>query len=112
MALYFLEIPGYEISFIVKNKIKLLFVDDDKTFSKVMKKELTRMGYSAVCADCGEAAIDALRIHNFEVIILDIKMPGIGGLDTLKCVKEIDPEVEARSLAIIMVRTQRERTTM
>ena len=78
----------------MKKKIKLLFVDDDKTFSKVMKKELARMGYSTVCADCGEAAIDALRMHNFEVIILDIKMPGIGGLNTLKCVKEIDPEVE------------------
>ncbi len=78
----------------MKKKIKLLFVDDDKTFSKVMKKELTRMGYSVVCADCGETAIDTLRMRNFEVIILDIKMPGIGGLDTLKCVKEIDPEVE------------------
>ena len=78
----------------MKNKIKILFVDDDKTFSKVMKKELTRMGYSVVCADCGEKAIDALRKRNFEIVILDIKMPGIGGLNTLKSVKEIDPDVE------------------
>ena len=78
----------------MKNKIKLLFVDDDKTFGKVMKKELTRMGYSVVCADCGEKAIDTLKKRNFELIILDIKMPGIGGLNTLKSVKEIDPEVE------------------
>ncbi|MBT6228196.1 MAG: sigma-54-dependent Fis family transcriptional regulator [Candidatus Scalindua sp.] len=78
----------------MKNKIKLLFVDDDKTFSKVMKKELTRMGYSVACADCGEAAIDVLRKRSFEVIILDIKMPGMGGLNTLKSVKGMDPEVE------------------
>ena len=78
----------------MKNKIKLLFVDDDKTFGKVMKKELTRMGYSVVCADCGEKAIDTLKKRDFELIILDIKMPGIGGLNTLKGVKEIDPEVE------------------
>ncbi len=78
----------------MKNKIKLLFVDDDKTFGKVMKKELTRMGYSVVCANCGEKAIDILKKRNFELIILDIKMPGIGGLNTLKGVKEIDPEVE------------------
>ncbi len=78
----------------MKNKIKLLFVDDDKTFSKVMKKELAHMGYSVVCADCGEKAIDTFKKRNFEIIILDIKMPGIGGLNTLKCVKEIDPEVE------------------
>ncbi len=89
------QIPGCGIFLIImKNKIKLLFVDDDKTFSKVMKKELTRMGYSVVCADCGEMAIDTLRRRNFEVIILDIKMPGIGGLNTLKSVKEIDPDVE------------------
>jgi len=68
----------------MKNKIKLLFVDDDKTFGKVMKKELTRMGYSVVCADCGEKAIDTLKKRSFELIILDIKMPGIGGLNTLK----------------------------
>ncbi|GAX63062.1 response regulator [Candidatus Scalindua japonica] len=78
----------------MKKKIKLLFVDDDKTFSKVMRKELTRLGHSVVCSDCGEAAIDTLRTRNFEVIILDIKMPGIGGLQTLRRVKEIDPEVE------------------
>ncbi len=69
-------------------------MDDDKTFSKVMKKELTRMGYSVVCAGCGESAIDTLRKRNFEVVILDIKMPGIGGLNTLNKLKEIDPEME------------------
>ncbi len=78
----------------MKNKHKLLFVDDDETFSKVMKKELSRMGYSVVCVGSGEAAIEALKKRNFDVIILDIKMPGIGGLNTLKSIKKMDPEVE------------------
>lgn len=78
----------------MKNKHKLLFVDDDKTFSKVMKKELTRMGYSVFCADRGEAAIEELRKRDYDVMILDIKMPGIGGLKTLENAKEIDPEME------------------
>ena len=78
----------------MKNKHKLLFVDDDETFSKVMKKELSRMGYSVICANRGETAIRELKKRNFDIIILDIKMPGIGGLNTLKCVKEMDPEVE------------------
>ena len=78
----------------MKNKQKLLFVDDDETFSKVMKKELSRMGYSVVCVGSGEAAIEALKKRNFDVIILDIKMPGIGGLNTLKSIKKMDPEVE------------------
>lgn len=78
----------------MKNKHKLLFVDDDETFSKVMKKELSRMGYSVICANRGETAIKELKKRNFDIIILDIKMPGIGGLNTLKSVKEMDPEAE------------------
>jgi len=78
----------------MKNKHKLLFIDDDVTFSKVMKKELIRMGHSVVCVNSGETAIEELKKRNFDVIILDIKMPGIGGLDTLKCAKEIDPDIE------------------
>ncbi len=83
----------------MKNRQKLLFVDDDETFSKVMKKELTRMGHSVVCVNSGETAIDKLKKYNFDVIILDIKMPGIGGLDTLKRVKKIDPEIEVIMLS-------------
>ena len=78
----------------MKNEHKLLFVDDDETFSKVMKKELNRMGHSVVCVDSGEAAIEELKKRNFDVVVLDIKMPGIGGLKTLKRAKKIDPEIE------------------
>ncbi len=78
----------------MKKKNKLLFVDDDKTFSRVMKKELTRMGYSVVCAASGETAMDKLKNGNFDVMILDINMPGIGGLNTLKSAREIDPGLE------------------
>ncbi|MFV1974994.1 MAG: sigma-54-dependent transcriptional regulator, partial [Candidatus Scalindua sp.] len=78
----------------MKNKHKLIFVDDDKTFSKVMKKELTRMGYSVVCADRGETAIEELKKRNYDVMILDINMPGIGGLKTLESAKGFDSEME------------------
>jgi DNA-binding NtrC family response regulator len=78
----------------MKNKHKLIFVDDDKTFSKVMKKELTRMGYSVVCVDRGEAAIDELKKSNYDVMVLDMNMPGIGGLKTLERVKKVDSEME------------------
>ena len=78
----------------MKNKHKLIFVDDDKTFSKVMRKELTRMGYSVVCADRGEAAIEELRKRNYDVMVLDINMPGIGGIKTLESAREVDSEME------------------
>ena len=78
----------------MKKKHKVLFIDDDVTFSKVMRKELSRMGYSVVCAGKGETAIEELKKRNFDVIVLDIKMPGIGGLKTLKRIKKMEPEVE------------------
>jgi len=79
---------------IMKHKHKVLFVDDDKTFSKVMKRELSRMRYSVVCADSGESALDELKKQGFDVIILDIKMPGMGGLKALKKIKKTDSETE------------------
>jgi len=78
----------------MKKKHKVLFIDDDVTFSKVMRKELSRMGYSVVCVGKGETAIEELKKRNFDVIVLDIKMPGIGGLKTLKRIKKMEPEVE------------------
>jgi len=78
----------------MKKKHKVLFIDDDVTFSLVMRKELSRMGYSVVCVGKGETAIEELKKRNFDVIVLDIKMPGIGGLKTLKRIKKMEPEVE------------------
>ncbi len=78
----------------MKNKRSILFVDDDKTFSKIMKKELSRMGYSVSCADRGESALVELKKHAFDMIILDIKMPGMGGLETLKEIKKTYSEIE------------------
>ncbi len=78
----------------MNNKHKLIFVDDDKTFSKVMKKELARMGYSVVCADRGETALEELKKCNYDVMILDVNMPGIGWFKTLEGAKELDPEIE------------------
>ncbi len=78
----------------MNSKRKIIFVDDDITFGKVMRQELTRMGYSVVCADRGEIAIEQLKKHNFDVMILDINMPGIGWLKTLEGAKELDSEME------------------
>ena len=78
----------------MKNKRSILFVDDDKTFSKIMKKELSRMGYSVSCADRGESALVELKKHAFDMIVLDIKMPGMGGLETLKEIKKTYSEIE------------------
>jgi DNA-binding NtrC family response regulator len=79
---------------VMKYRHKVLFVDDDKTFSKVMKRELSRMRYSVVCADSGESALGELKKQGFDVIILDIKMPGMGGLKALKKIKKTDSETE------------------
>ena len=50
----------------MKKKHKVLFIDDDVTFSKVMRKELSRMGYSVVCAGKGETAIE--KFASWEIV--------------------------------------------
>src|SRR3989304_5435284 len=75
-------------------KIKLLLVDDDDTFRKVMSKEFSALGYQVALAATGEEALESLRKNSFDVALLDIRMPGMGGLTALEAIKERDPTCE------------------
>ncbi len=74
-------------------KRKLLVVDDDPTVRDLLCSVATRMGYRADVADSGEAAIEAFRRTRPDLVTLDVMLPGIDGLQTLKALKEIDAQV-------------------
>ena len=68
---------------------KILLVDDEVVFTTNMGKLLTNRGYKVTAANSGDAAIQALEKENFDVVVLDLKMPGMDGLTTLKEIKKL-----------------------
>lgn len=72
---------------------KILVVDDEKVIRANFCEILAIEGFSAVEASCGEEAVGIYRKIRPSAVLLDIKMPGMSGMDTLKELKEIDPKV-------------------
>jgi DNA-binding NtrC family response regulator len=78
----------------VKEAPTLLLVDDDDAFRLVMGGELERLGFTILTAESGEEAIRQIERSQPEVILLDLQLPGISGLEVLKKAREISPESE------------------
>lgn len=75
-------------------KAKVLVVDDEKDFRKLLIKRLNRKGYLATEAEDGKQSIGMLDKEIFDVALVDLKMPGIDGLELLQFIKENQPEME------------------
>jgi DNA-binding NtrC family response regulator len=74
--------------------IKVLVVDDEKDFLTSLVRRLGRRGLEVEGVDSGEAAIDYLAARPVDVVVLDVKMPGLDGLQVLRHIKEHHPFVE------------------
>ena len=68
---------------------RILLVDDETVFTDNMTRLLTTRGYSVTSVDSGEAAIQILGEKDFDVIVLDLKMPGMDGITTLKEISKL-----------------------
>ncbi len=75
-------------------KMKIMLVDDEERFLKTTKKLLEKKGYAVLTAISGEEALEKLKPQNVHVVILDVKMPGMDGNETLKAIKTLYPLVE------------------
>ena len=73
----------------------ILIVDDEVGIRDSLAGILTDEGYTASSVESGEACLDVLRKSAFDVVLLDIWLPGIDGMETLAQIREIDnpPEV-------------------
>jgi DNA-binding NtrC family response regulator len=63
---------------------RVLLVDDETIFTKNMSKLLKNRGYQVTAVNSGAGAIQELEQNPFDVIVLDLKMPGMDGITTLK----------------------------
>ena len=75
--------------------LRVLFVDDERSLQEFMRAELPRLGHEVtVCAD-GKAALKVLEKTRFDAAILDLRMPGLTGIDVLTYLKQVSPGTEA-----------------
>jgi DNA-binding response OmpR family regulator len=76
------------------DKMKIMVVDDEKRFLTTTKKLLEKKGVDVTIAECGADALEKLRDRQVHVVILDVKMPGMDGVATLRELKRLFPMVE------------------
>ncbi len=74
-------------------KPKVLVVDDDPGIRETMVDILTLEGYAVQAAADGETAVVLCRAQHFDFALLDIRMPGLDGVETLRQIKALDPAV-------------------
>ncbi|MBW2164342.1 MAG: response regulator [Deltaproteobacteria bacterium] len=68
---------------------KLLLVDDEEMFLEFLSRRLINHQYDVTICLSGESALEMTIEHNFDVVILDVLMPGMDGIETLGEIKKI-----------------------
>jgi len=76
----------------MKKTARILLIDDDESFRKILDYNLNKEGYEVVCAPDGKKGLKRLETESFGVVITDIKMPGMDGMEVLRRVKTQHPE--------------------
>ena len=72
-------------------KSRILIIDDDKGICQSLAIILNQLGYLTTITEDGPSGIEAARIEEYKLILLDVVMPNMDGLETLKTIKEIAP---------------------
>ncbi len=76
---------------VAMEKLKVLIVDDEEEFVDPLIKRLNDRGLEAVGAYRGQQALDLLQGKDFDVVIMDLRMPGMDGFETLRELKKSKP---------------------
>jgi DNA-binding NtrC family response regulator len=75
-------------------KIRVLLVDDQEQYVQLMTERLTMRDYDVTSSSSGEEALEKVKGYNFDVVILDMLMSGIDGIETLREIKRMKPLTE------------------
>ncbi len=86
---------------------KVLVVDDSETIRQHVSEALTRVGFQVVEASDGAAGLQRAQQHDFSMIILDVNMPLLNGLEMLERLKK-DPKTA--SVPVLMLTTEAQRS--
>src|SRR5205807_442568 len=75
-------------------QIRVLVVDDDEPHAEAVAESLERVGYECVVANSGESALRMIEEQNFDIVVTDLIMEGVGGLEVLAKAKRELPDAE------------------
>jgi two-component system phosphate regulon response regulator PhoB len=81
-------------------KEKILVVDDEEDILELVRYNLNKEGYKIVCAASGEESLKKARLEAFDLIVLDLMLPGIDGLEVTRRLKD---DQKTRSIPIVML---------
>lgn len=76
------------------NPFTVLIVDDEKDFLNILVKRLGKRGITVFQAGNGMDALELLKTEAIDVVVLDVRMPGMDGIETLKAIRETDAGIE------------------
>ena len=74
--------------------LKVLIVDDEPEFREILVKRLRKRKLGVIPVSGGKEALDKLAHEQFDAVVLDMKMPGMCGMETLQEIKKVTPSVE------------------
>ena len=84
-------------------QVKILVVEDNKINQMITKKILTKMNLECDIVDNGEDAVESIRNNDYNIILMDIHMPGISGIEATKIVRSFDKELTIFALTAVTI---------
>src|SRR3990167_9502264 len=84
-------------------KKKILIIDDEELIIKTLSKLLERSGFEILVAKNGQDALAMIEEESFDLIIADIRMPGINGIDTVKGIHDILQAKQLKKVPVIFI---------
>ena len=91
------------------NFLNLLIVDDERSIREACREVAQSLGFTAYAADSAEHAYRVLDTQPFDAVLLDLRLPGVGGLEALRRIKERRPEAVVTVVTGYGLRDFRER---
>jgi two-component system KDP operon response regulator KdpE len=84
----------------MQTPIRILLVDDELAIRRALRPPLVELGFQVVDVSRGEEALQMLRAGGFDVVLLDVNMPGIGGIETLRRIRAFAPRLPILMLTV------------
>ena len=75
-------------------KTQVLVVDDEQDFATALVERMQNRGLAAECVFSGEDAVERVKSHHFDAVVLDLAMPGMDGIETLKAMLSVNADLQ------------------